>query len=105
MSFPVHEIRVTKVAYDDPPTDLGIEPTTLKYRISHGTCERRGDECLVEDTITELGLHAALFGVFDTSNRLTVAHYWVRGWVSKHDVPGEAIEYDAGIEEVPHVRV
>jgi hypothetical protein len=98
--FPVHTIVVTKVAYDDPVLFMGIEPSEIEYGIGHGECTLRGEECIVEGTVSELGLHAALFGVWDKDHRLEVRDYQVRGWTSKHDVPGEPIEYDAGIEEV-----
>jgi hypothetical protein len=70
-----------------------------QYTLDHGKCELRGDECIVESTVHELGLRAALNGVYST-DPVELRTYRVRGWVSKYDVPGEPIEYDAGIEEV-----
>jgi hypothetical protein len=98
--FPVHTIVVTKVAYDDPVFFMGIDPSEIEYGIGHGECTLRGEECIVESIVSDLGLHSAIFGVFDTENRLEVRDYQVRGWTSKYDVPSEPIEYDAGIELV-----
>ena len=102
--FPVHTITVTRVAYEEPRGNYLTEPPMCEYEIAHGICEVRGEECIVEGTVSELGLHAALFGVWDTwdqNNRLEAGRsYRVRGWVTKFDVPGEPVEYDAGIEEV-----
>jgi len=102
--FDVHTITVTRVSYEEPHGNNLTELPLCEYTIDHGACEQRGEECLVEEHVNELGLHAAMFGVWDTwsqNNRLQAgATYRVRGWTSKYDVPGEPIEYDAGIEEV-----
>jgi hypothetical protein len=101
--FPVHTITVTRISYEMPRGNFLTEPPVCEYTINHGVCELRGDECLVESQVQEMGLHAALFGVWDTwelLNRIEVKDYQVRGWVSKFDVPGEPVEWDAGIEEV-----
>jgi hypothetical protein len=101
--FPVHTITVTRISYEMPRGNFLTEPPVCEYTIDHGVCELRGDECLVESQVQEMGLHAALFGVWDTwdqLNRIEVKDYQVQGWVSKFDVPGEPVEYDAGIEEV-----
>lgn len=95
--FAVHAITVTSVSYDDPGDEYGIEPTECSFEIDHGKCTDRGDDCLVEQTVRELGLHAALFGVFDVDHRVEQRSYRVLGWVQKYDVPGEPVEYDAGI--------
>ena len=102
--FPTHTITVTKVSYEEPRGNYLTELPVCEYEIDHGVCEVRGEECIVEGNVQELGLHAALYGVWDTwdqLNRLEAGReYRVRGWVSKFDIPGEPIEYDAGIEEV-----
>lgn len=98
----VHEITVTHVAYDDPPTSLGIDPSELDYAIDHGECTWRSDDCLVEEYVREIGLHQAMFGVWDKDHRLEQGKvYRVRGWVSvSPDTPNGPAEYDAGIELV-----
>jgi hypothetical protein len=102
--FPVHTITVTKVSYETPRGVHLTEPPICEYEIDHGVCGVRGEECIVEGHVQELGLHAALYGVWDSwdqNNRLEAGRtYRVRGWVSKYDIPGEPIEWDAGIEEV-----
>jgi hypothetical protein len=104
--MPVHRITVTRAEYephDEARSKLLVEWGECDYEIDHGACRARGDECIVESTVRELGMHGALYGVWDTweqGNRVTVGVYRVRGWVSKYDVPGEPIEYDAGIELV-----
>jgi hypothetical protein len=103
--MPIHTITVTHVAYDDPAEGFGIEPSDLGYEIEHGACPWRGDDCLVEEHVREMGLHQALFGVWDKGegdNRLVTERvYRVRGWVSKTPAtPNGPEEYDAGIEQV-----
>jgi hypothetical protein len=99
--MPVHEVRVTRIAYDDPPSSIGIDPTELEYEIDHGTCDARGEECIVEGSIRELGMHQAMFGVWDKDNRLEAKTYRLRGWVSKSPAtPNGPEEWDAGIEPV-----
>ena len=64
---------------------------------------KRQHQALQPARVQQLGLHAALYGVWDSwdqNNRLEVGEYRVRGWVTKFDIPGEPIEYDAGVEEV-----
>jgi hypothetical protein len=97
-SFPVHRIVVTK-ARPDPDFDDGQE---LEFTIEHGECTQEDEACIVESTVRELGLRSALFGIWgeEVRPRVEVKTYKVRGWVSKYDIPGAPIEYDAGIEEV-----
>jgi hypothetical protein len=97
----VHVITVTRAEYEEPRGNFVVEWIDFDYEIDHGVCELRGDDCIVESTVRELNLHAALFGVWDSwdqGNRIEVGQYRVRGWVEKFDVPGEPIEWDAGIE-------
>lgn len=102
--FPVHQIKVWRVRYDVPGDQFGIDPSELGYEIDHGTCEWRGEECLVESTVNDLGLHAAMFGVWskgENGERLEETVYRVRGWASMSpDTPNGPAEYDAGIEIV-----
>jgi hypothetical protein len=99
----VHVITVTRAEYREPRGNFLVEWGDCDYTIDHGACELRGDECIVESTVRELGMHGALYGVWDSwdqGNRVEPGEYRVRGWVEKFDVPGEPVEYDAGIEEV-----
>jgi hypothetical protein len=99
----VHTITVTRVEYEEPAASdvFGIDPIECAYEIDHGECNLRDEECLVQSTITDLGLHAALFGVWDSEHRLEEKSYRVRGWTSTSPAtPNGPAEYDAGIEEV-----
>ena len=99
--MPVHTITVTHDRLRRPAESFGIDPSDLGYEIDHGACNARGEECIVEGTVTELGLHQAVFGVWDKDNRLEAKTYRFRGWVSKSPAtPNGPEEWDAGIEEV-----
>jgi len=102
--MPIHRIVVTRIVYDQPGDDFGIDPSELEYEIDHGACQARGEECIVEGIVGDLGLHAALFGVWDRGegeNRIQERVYRVRGWVSKTPAtPNGPEEWDAGIELV-----
>jgi hypothetical protein len=91
--YPIHTLVVEAVE------DLDGLVETDQYTLDHGTCELRGDECLVESTVRELGLRGAINGVW-SKDPVELRTYRVRGWVTKYDIPGAPIEYDAGIEEV-----
>ena len=99
--FPVHEIKVLRIEYDEPASQYGIDPTECEYEIDHMRCELRGEECIVEGIVTDIGLHQSLFGVWDTEHRLETKIYRVRGWASVSPAtPNGPEEYDAGIEEI-----
>lgn len=102
--FPVHVVRVLKATYLEGGT--WVHPEELECEVSHRGCEYRGYECIVEETISELGLHAAVYGSFHAGpERLKKGQVlYVQGWASTFDVPGEPIEYDAGIEVVESVE-
>jgi hypothetical protein len=97
--FPVHVLTVISVEYEEPLDKFSNYPTELDYRIDHGECQYRGEDCLVEAIVTDIGLHAALFGVWDVDNRLQPSDYRVQGWASTSPAtPNGPEEYDAGIE-------
>jgi hypothetical protein len=99
--FPVHTITVIHVEYEEPVDRWSNEPEVLDYRIDHGECTQRAEECIVESIVTDIGVHAALFGVWDKDNRLTARDYRVQGWASVSPAtPNGPEEYDAGIEWV-----
>lgn len=89
----VHLLTVVSVETEDGAG-------TDEYMLDHRDCELRGDECLVESTVQELGIRGALLGVWSKVETVELGAYKVRGWVQKYDVPGAPIEYDAGIEIV-----
>ena len=91
--YRVHTLTVISVETEDGSG-------TDEYMIEHGSCELRGDECLVESTVQELGIRGALLGIWSKTETVELGTYRVRGWVQKYDVPGAPIEYDAGIEVV-----
>ena len=102
-AFAVHTITVLQVEYEEPSEAdvFGIDPIDVQFQINHGHCDLRGIECIVEEIVGEIGLHQAMFGVWDKDHRLEVRDYRVRGWTSYSPAtPNGPEEYDAGIEEV-----
>jgi len=89
----IHTVKILSV--DETDTD----EYDVEYDIDHGNCTADPEECLISQTINDLGWQAAIFGVF-SKDQPQVGTFKVRGWESKYDVPGYPIEWDAGIELV-----
>ena len=67
------------------------------YDLTHDDCADAPD-CFVAEQLNELGVDSALIGVWEkgiVDDGLTLT---VDVWVDKYDVPGEPVEYDAGLE-------
>jgi hypothetical protein len=93
-TYPVHVLSVKAVeSLDGYGEDW--------YLLDHGTCEHRGEDCLVESMIRDLGIRGALLGVWSKVETVELRSYRVRGWVTKYPAtPNGPEEYDAGIEVV-----
>lgn len=77
-------------------TGRGDMRDDVTYTLEHGDCAEP-DNCFIEQHLNELGVDTALCGVWGDET-VPVGSYQIIGWSSKYDVPGEPVEYDAGVD-------
>lgn len=107
--FVVHTITITNVWVNSLEDELKSEgecwegEVEYEYDLDHGTCPY--EECSVWMDLHEGGsLRDVLMGSsYYWGNEEKQPYpwkttYYVRTWVSRHDIPGEPVEYDQGLD-------
>lgn len=96
--FPVHELAILR-AWECADTDEPEYDYALVHPPECGRGEWPADDCMLVLELSEGGLPSVLCGYSWRGDQAYpwLTTYYLRGWVSKFDVPGEPIEYDAGV--------